>query len=410
MCSEDLNNWIGSKLDGSLSLNSGELCNVNESGRPAMKPDLPECSDLRSISDLFEYPDLQRVVDDSCHPNDDGFFGIYPLETAGEKEPEVEKRRGTCVSAPSLTCDDAFVSSVLDDLGEQDSYTVVHSDSKDERWMCSTGLGKDSYDAGLVPISTAFSLGGAMVSPTTDSDNARAGTDSRGSAGTAAVEVSEQQAAFESLGLPPPPEQKQQRASCQRASCQRAKRPWDACAADAAVAVAPKRGKGNRGAHVRHRPDMQQAARDGAAHWQQQLRQVRGDWAAAAANSPEFRSRYQPQLDAAAGNVKAKLECLLRTLQLAAHGGAILPAPAMDAAPAGEGFFGWAGFVVAAGRAQEWRGAVERLFPAGYKEETVRETFRRAGLVPAGWRWQEGWSGRAPFVLVVRAAPPPTAD
>ena len=140
------------------------------------------------------------------------------------------------------------------------------------------------------------------------------GGDSSSSAGTAAVEVSEQQSAFQCLGLPSPPPQKQQRASCQRA-----KRPWDACAADAAVAVAPKRGKGNRGAHVRHRPDMQQAARDGAAHWQQQLRQVRGDWAAAAAKSPEFRSRYQPQLDAAAGNVKAKLECLLRTLQLAAH-------------------------------------------------------------------------------------------
>jgi hypothetical protein len=182
----------------------------------------------------------------------------------------------------------------------------------------------------------------------------------------------------------------------------RGKRGWDADAADAELAVAPKRGKGNRGAHVRDRPDMQQAARDGAAHWQRRLRQVRAEWATAAnsAGGDEFRRHYQPQLDAAAGRVKAKLECVLRTLQLAAHRGAVVGV----AVGPRHGFYGWGGFRVAAGRAREWRGAVEGLFPAGFKEETVRETFRRAGLVPAGWRWGEGWAGAAPFVPVVRDA------
>ena len=180
---------------------------------------------------------------------------------------------------------------------------------------------------------------------------------------------------------------------------QRAKRQWDAASADAAVAVAPKRGRGQRGAHVRERPDMQQVAREGAAHWQQRLQHVRTEWAAAAQADPEgFGAQYRPQVEAAAGRVKAKLECLLRTLQLAAHRGAILPAAAAGAGV----FFGWDGFVVAAGRAGEWREAVEGLFPAGFREETVRETFRKAGLVPAGWRWDQGWRGEAPFVPVVR--------
>ncbi len=187
-----------------------------------------------------------------------------------------------------------------------------------------------------------------------------------------------------------------------------AKRPLNAD-----LAVAPKRGRGNRGAHVRERPDMQQAARDGAAHWLQQLRRVRADWAAAAQANPSFGAEHRAQADAAAARVKAKLECLLRTLQLAAHAGLItpLPAPAQPAERDGSGgaagFFGWVGFVVHAGRAAEFRAAVAGLFPAAFREETVRETFRRAGLVPAGWRWADGWCGAAPFVPVVRSSGPP---
>jgi hypothetical protein len=157
-----------------------------------------------------------------------------------------------------------------------------------------------------------------------------------------------------------------------------------------------------RGAHVRERPEMQQAARDGAAHWLQRVAGVRAEWGRAAESQPGFREQYGPQVQAAHGRVKAKLECLLRTLQLAAHGGLI--APAWHAAGPAGGFFGWAGFEVAGGRAAEFRAAVAGLFPAGFREETVRETFRRAGLVPAQWRWELGWSGAARFVPVLRVA------
>ena len=91
-------------------------------------------------------------------------------------------------------------------------------------------------------------------------------------------------------------------------------------------------------------------------------------------------------------------------LHLAAHA-ASRPATTSSSGGAA-GFFGWAGFEVHAGRAEEFRAAVAGLFPAGYREETVRETFRRAGLVPAGWRWADGWSGAAPFVTVVRTPEP----
>ena len=176
--------------------------------------------------------------------------------------------------------------------------------------------------------------------------------------------------------------------------------------ADGGVAVAPKRGRGNRGAHVRERPDMQQAARDGAAHWLQRVAGVRAEWEQAAAQSGcGFREQFSGQVAAAHGRVKAKLECLLRTLHLAAHAGLI--APVWDPAGPAGGFFGWAGFHVAPGRAAEFRAAVEGLFPAGFREETVRETFRRAGLVPAHWRWEQGWRGEARFVPVVRDAPRP---
>jgi hypothetical protein len=193
-----------------------------------------------------------------------------------------------------------------------------------------------------------------------------------------------------------------------------AKRSRAATMLNADLAVAPKRGRGNRGAHVRERPDMQQAARDGAAHWLQQLRRVRADWAAAAQESAAFSAEFRAQADAAAVRVKAKLECLLRTLQLAAHAGLVTPLPAPpqpDEAREGSvggSFFGWAGFAVHAARAAEFRAAVAGLFPAGFREETVRETFRRAGLVPAGWRWADGWCGAAPFVPVIRTSEPAT--
>jgi hypothetical protein len=158
-------------------------------------------------------------------------------------------------------------------------------------------------------------------------------------------------------------------------------------------------GKSLRGAHVRHRPDMQRTARDGASHWAARVRAVRAEWAHRAAQRPAFAARFAAQAAAAHGRVKAKQECLLRFLQLAADAGTVLP-PA-EFGPGG--FFGWRRFVVAAGRGGEFRSGLEGLFPAGFKEDTLKETFRRAGLLPERFQWEEGWRGGAAFEYRERA-------
>jgi hypothetical protein len=155
-----------------------------------------------------------------------------------------------------------------------------------------------------------------------------------------------------------------------------------------------------RGAHVKTRPDMQQTARDGAAHWAKHVKTMRSTWADRAAERPAFAAKYAQQIAAAHGRIKAKQECLLRFLQLAADDGVITPAP-FDLG----GFFGWARFVVAPGRGAEFRLALERLFPKGFKEDTLKETFRRAGLIPQGFQWDMGWQGGAAFEFRQRSSP-----
>jgi len=169
------------------------------------------------------------------------------------------------------------------------------------------------------------------------------------------------------------------------------------------AARAPRMSRGQRGAHVRGRPDMSRTARDGAVHWARMLAQVRQAWDEVAAGRDGFVVAYGEHADTAAGRVRAKLECLLRTLQLAAADGLVHQ---LAAAPGAPGFFGWAGFRVEAGCGTAVRGAVEALLPPGVpgrREEALREVFRRAGLVPARWRWSEAWAGRIDFVLLERA-------
>ena len=139
---------------------------------------------------------------------------------------------------------------------------------------------------------------------------------------------------------------------------------------------------------------MQRTARDGAVHWATQLRVVRAAWSARAFWSAAFLSRYAAQVEAAQGRIKSKQECLLRFLQMSAADGLVAPAPF---SAAGGGFFGWIRFSVVPGRAAEFRGAMEALFPAGFKEDTLKETFRRAGLIPERFQWGLGWCGAVPF-------------
>lgn len=152
---------------------------------------------------------------------------------------------------------------------------------------------------------------------------------------------------------------------------------------------------GRRGLHVRDNPDLQRIAREGAAHWALQLRAVRAAWAARAAHTPAFLAWFSGQAAAAQGQIKSKQECLLRSLQMAAADGVIAAGPLVE----GGGFFGWTRFAVVRDRAAEFRAGIEALFPAGYKKAAVKEMFRRAGLVPEGLRWEEGWRGDVAFVF-----------
>ena len=147
-----------------------------------------------------------------------------------------------------------------------------------------------------------------------------------------------------------------------------------------------------RGAHVKARPDMQQTARDGAAHWGARVKALRAAWGERAAQRPPFAAEYAAQAAAARGRIKAKQECLLRFLQLAADDGLVSPGPFGPG-----GFFGWGRFAVAAGRGAEFRRALEGLFPAGFREDTLKETFRRAGLIPEGFQWEQAWRGGVAF-------------
>ena len=153
-----------------------------------------------------------------------------------------------------------------------------------------------------------------------------------------------------------------------------------------------------RGAHVKERPEMQRAAREGAEYWAGCVRAVRARWAERAAARPAFAAAFAGQVDAARARIKSKQECLLRFLQMAADDGLVAAGPF---APGG--FFGWGRFTVSAGRAAEFRRGLEGLFPAGFREATLQETFRRAGLVPDRWNWEEAWRGGAPFEFRPRA-------
>ncbi len=137
---------------------------------------------------------------------------------------------------------------------------------------------------------------------------------------------------------------------------------------------------------------MQQTARDGLVYWAGCLLTIRTAWTARAMLRTAFLSRYAGQVEAARGRIKSKQECLLRFLQMAADDGTVAPGPFGPG-----GFFGWSRFKVAGGRAEDFRRGLEGLFPAGFKEATLRETFWRARLVPERWQWEQGWRGGVSF-------------
>jgi hypothetical protein len=146
------------------------------------------------------------------------------------------------------------------------------------------------------------------------------------------------------------------------------------------------------GTHVKYRPDMQKRARDGQEHWMKQVKDIRTLWAERKEHTRN--PHYQEQVDTCAQmQIKSQHECLLRTLQMCATDGIIVPLPF---APCGQdSFLGWTGFQVIPDKALVFRGKIDKLFPVPLKENTLHTSFRRAGLVPD--KWSSGWLGLTPF-------------
>jgi hypothetical protein len=160
-----------------------------------------------------------------------------------------------------------------------------------------------------------------------------------------------------------------------------------------------------RGGHVKERPDMPKAARDGRNHWKAMRAQKQAEWDLRALQLPEdFAARYRQQQARAAGMLGAKEYCLLLELQLCASHGLLTAVGGGDA----DGFFGWARFTTTG---PGFRARLAAMF-GGAQEEALQATLSGAGLAPVAAdgavSWRGGWEGTAPFVYttwVQRAGP-----
>lgn len=160
------------------------------------------------------------------------------------------------------------------------------------------------------------------------------------------------------------------------------------------AAGAPRYSHNNRGAHVKGRPEMQETARRGQEHWARQVQELREKWREEQCNLADPAFKGQLEL-LARRHIKSQHECLLRCLHIATANGMVKPASYNNAE--GKSFLGWTGFTVVPKRAQEFRAMVEDMFPSPLLENTLHNTFRRAGLVPGSWG--EAWLGLSPFVF-----------
>eukprot|EP00961_Rhodomonas_salina_P291950 3932485-Rhodomonas_salina.1 len=98
-------------------------------------------------------------------------------------------------------------------------------------------------------------------------------------------------------------------------------------------------------------------------------------------------------------HTKARLESLLRKLQICTMTGEITPAS--FSADENESFLGWTGFSVCPGRGTEFRRSIQSMFPSWGKmdDKTMNDILRDARLLPApSCSWQEAWEGHCAFV------------
>mmetsp|Transcript_14676 Transcript_14676/g.34811 ORF Transcript_14676/g.34811 Transcript_14676/m.34811 type:complete len:296 (+) Transcript_14676:80-967(+) len=155
--------------------------------------------------------------------------------------------------------------------------------------------------------------------------------------------------------------------------------------------------KRSRGEHVKNRPDVQQTGRNGAADWAKKLQELRAEWELNRVG--EQHAAFKAQLAMRQRmRTRARLECLLRKLQLCTIAGEIEPAAFSESEE--ESFLGWTGFCVYKERAPEFRHSIQSMFPKWGKmdDKTLNCILRDAGLVPTR-SWPEAWAGLSCFVF-----------
>lgn len=147
-----------------------------------------------------------------------------------------------------------------------------------------------------------------------------------------------------------------------------------------------------RGAHVKNRPEMQVKAREGQKHWGEMVQHLRREWQKRRMfENPHFREQVAM---CSRAHIKSQHECLLRQLQFALIDN-MITASDFNASEA-DSFLGWTGFQIVQGQHQRFRAKIESLFASTPKENTLNNSFRRAGLVPVHC-WSDAWSGISPF-------------
>eukprot|EP00961_Rhodomonas_salina_P245757 3320604-Rhodomonas_salina.1 len=95
------------------------------------------------------------------------------------------------------------------------------------------------------------------------------------------------------------------------------------------------------------------------------------------------------------GHIKSQHECLLRSLQIAAADGLVVPAQFHSEDD--ESFLGWTGFQVVRAHAEEFRKRISNLFEKPPKDNTLNNCLRRAGFGPSRGCWDHAWAAVSAF-------------
>lgn len=149
-----------------------------------------------------------------------------------------------------------------------------------------------------------------------------------------------------------------------------------------------------RGEHVKGRTEMQETGRLGQRHWAKKVVELRAEWEAKQVQHFCFCEEFRRQVFLCERlRAKPQRECMLLALQIAVVDDIIRPLLPFNNA---HDSLRWSGFIVAAGRSEEFRSRMDTLFPSDCST-TRNNTFRRCGLVASGC-WDKAWRGLSPFI------------